>query len=275
MSENVVKGDNYRLYKGDCVQSMKEIEDHTIGAIITDPPYNTTRCDFETDIIKNIDDFWNEWDRIIIPYRAKVFTAAQPFSSRLVVSKLDQFKYEWVWEKTLCGGFMNAKARPLKIHELVLIFSDGKATSTDLPDRMLYNPQGVIHGKWIHRGKKRSDKDRKGHKLVCDAILNDYLAENTNYPRDIIIFPNGNNFSTHPTEKPVALMEYLIRTYSNMGDTVLDPFMGVGSTGVAAMNSGRKFIGMELDDEYFEVACKKLKDAEQNMKSKLFTEGAI
>ena len=238
-----------KLYNADCLEILKTLPDKSVDLILQDPPYNTTACKWEWDIITKIDEFWAEWKRVIKDNGAIVMTASQPFTSKLVMSNLKMFKYEWVWEKNTGAGFIHAKNRPLKRHENIIVFSNGSMGHKSLlgEKRLIYNPQGLIKEIKIGKngisgttiGKRPSNKDNN-------------VSEYKNYPTTILKI--NNDTGLHPTQKPVALMEYLIKTYTNEGDTVFDGFMGSGTTGVACKNLGREFIGIELYEKYFKIA---------------------
>lgn len=230
------KDDSIWLMKGDCLERMKEIESGSVDMVLTDPPYGTTACKWDS--IIPLEPMWEQLKRIIKPNGAIVMTAAQPFTSVLVMSNIKQFKYDWVWQKESGTGFLNAKKRPLPDHESVIVFCDGVPS---------YIPQ-------FTEGKpytcKQGETKSKNYGSQSGAT-----TENSGfrYPKTVQRF-NRDKGKIHPTQKPVALMEYLINTYTNEGDTVLDFTAGSGTTGVAARNLGRKFIGIEMDDHYFEVA---------------------
>lgn len=231
------------LMQGDCLERMKEIPDGSVDMILTDPPYGTTACKWDSVI--PLDDMWAELKRVIKPDGAIVMTAAQPFTSALIMSNVRNFKYCWAWDKVSPTGHLNAKKRPMKKLEDVVVFCMGSVP---------YNPQGL---KFNPRKKSRSSKS-EGSKCYGK-----HGAENISYfqgyPTERIEIKNENGL--HPTQKPVALMEYLIKTYTNEGETVLDFTMGSGTTGVACMNLDRDFIGIELDKDYFEIAEKRIHDA--------------
>lgn len=234
------------LIQGDCLEALKTLEDKSIDLILQDPPYNTTACKWEWDIMTKIDEFWAEWKRVIKDNGAIVMTASQPFTSKLVMSNLKMFKYEWVWEKEQGVNFQLAKKQPLKVHEDVCVFYESQPT---------YNPQGLIDCNIV-----KSNKGKGGSLGHCssEAKRGEYSQTKKGYPRTVQKF--GRNRGLHPTQKPVALMEYLIKTYTNEGDTVFDGFMGSGSTGVACKNLNRNFIGIELDPEYFKIAEKRINE---------------
>ena len=226
------KDDSIWLMKGDCLERMKEIESGSVDMVLADVPYGTTQCRWDSVI--PLEMMWEQLKRIIKPNGAIVMTAAQPFTSFLICSNTDMFKYCWVWKKSKPTGHLNAKKQPLRTYEDVVVFYDNQC---------IYNPQGV---KPIDKVVSRTNRGNYGE---CSKTTRQTA---TNYPRNIVEFPSVDG--VHQTQKPVALMEYLIKTYTNEGETVLDFTMGSGTAGVAARNLGRKFIGIEMDDHYFEVA---------------------
>lgn len=178
----------------------------------------------------------------------------EPFSSHLRLSNLNWFKYDWIWHKSKALGFTNAKNKPMNKHEIISVFSEGTCANKS-NRRMPYYPQGLVpYGKVVSGIKAcKADVKEGGHRFSRPGHKESFVQEFTNYPTQILDFPNEGK-TTHPTQKPVALLEYLIKTYTNEGETVLDSTMGSGSTGVAAKNTNRKFIGIELDDGYFDIA---------------------
>ena len=229
------------LMKGDCLDHMVEIPDGSVDLVLTDPPYGTTACKW--DAVIPFQPMWAQVRRVLKPNGAAVFTAAQPFSSALVMSNPDMFAYQWVWVKSKITGVLNAKKMPVRKHEQVLVFSNSVATRT-------YNAQGLLPKGSIT--KQGGNSDNYG-----DRPSAAYLQEFANWPRDVLEIPSEGK-TVHPTQKPVALMEYLIRTYTNPGETVLDFTMGSGTTGVACVNTDRRFIGIEKDDDYFEIAKRRI-----------------
>jgi site-specific DNA-methyltransferase (adenine-specific) len=221
------------LHLGDCLEVMKQIPDKSVDAIICDLPYGTTACKWDSVI--PFEPLWNQYKRIIKDNGAIVLTASQPFTTALIASNIKQFKYCWVWDKKLAGNPFLAKYQPLKRHEDICVFSNLKHK---------YNPQ-MVTGKLRKKGGGRS----KLFNVELTSSINDQY-----YPQSIIEFSNTNRNVDHPTQKPVALMEYLVNTYTNEGDTVLDNCMGSGTTGVACKNLNRHFIGIEQDANYFEIA---------------------
>lgn len=243
------------LYNGDCSDILKSIPDGSVDLILQDPPYNTTACKWEWDIMTKIDEFWGEWNRIIKPNGAIVMFGSEPFSSKLRLSNLKMYKYDWKWLKNRTVGFLNAKNAPLKKNEDVIVFSNGK-TANNNKNRMVYFPQGLREINKIKKSVSQGNETIVGNRPSRNK---DYVAKYDGYPNNILEF-NNENKQLHPTQKPVALMEYLIKTYTNEGETVFDGFMGSGSTGVACVNTNRNFIGIELDEKYFNIAKERIGD---------------
>ena len=235
----------FNLMQGDCLERMKEIPDGSIDMVLTDPPYGTTACKWDS--IIPLEPMWDQLKRIIKPNGAIVMTASQPFTSMLGASNINDLRYSWIWEKTAATGHLNAKRMPMKNAEDVLVFYKRQPT---------YNPQGLIDfNKVVRRGSNGSCYGDSGK---------ENLQKKTNYPRTIQKFKSASK-TVHPTQKPVALMEYLIRTYTNENETVLDFTMGSGSTGVACVNTNRNFIGIELDAGYFKIAQDRIKAAQDEI----------
>ena len=218
---------------------MKEIPDGSVDMILADPPYGTTACKWDSVI--PLEPMWEQLKRIIKPNGAIVMTASQPFTSMLVMSNLGMFKYELIWEKDKPSDFAVAKFKTMKYHETVLIFTNGRAT---------YNPQMVI-GKPNHSVGKGIR--RKNNESGANTATVSNKTDGLKHPKSVLKI-NRESKPIHPTQKPVALMEYLIKTYSNENETVLDFTMGSGTTGVACKNLNRKFIGIEKDETYFKIA---------------------
>ena len=230
---------------GDCLERMKEIPDGSVDMILTDPPYGTTYCKWDS--IIPLEPMWEQLNRIIKPSGAIVMTASQPFTTKLISSNIKMFKYCWVWEKSRFANQMLAKKQPLKIHEDLIVFCGGKTP---------YNPQGLIEcDKITKQGSKITANNGGGNRATS------YTQTHTNYPRTIQKFKSASK-AVHPTQKPVALMEYLIKTYTNESETVLDFTMGSGTTGVAAKNLKRNFIGIEMDENYFNIAQERINNAD-------------
>lgn len=234
----------HKLILGDCLEQMRNIPDQSIDLILTDPPYGTTACKWDSVI--PLQPMWEQLKRVVKPNGAIVMTAAQPFTSILVCSNLEMYKYNLVWRKTKICHFAQAPYRFMTEHEDICVFSFG-GTSKNAKNRMVYNPQGLEDCNKVCKGKSHSDH-RPSAKTQPD-----YVQTKTGYPKSILEFASD-TAKDHPTQKPVALMEYLIKTYTNEGETVLDFTMGSGTTGIAAANTGRDFIGIELDDKYYSGA---------------------
>ena len=232
------------LMQGDCLELLKDIPDGSVDMVLTDPPYGTTACKWDSVI--PFEPMWEQLNRIIKPNGAILLFGSEPFSSALRMSNIKNFKYDWIWEKEQGANFMLCKYQPYKVHEIISVFS--KATHN-------YFPQ-MTDGKPYVSGKGTSG-DITGNVPKVQT-----KNDGKRYPRSIQKFCTEKSKSKHPTQKPVALLEYLIRTYTNEGETVLDFTMGSGSTGVACVNTGRKFIGMELDPGYFEVAKRRIEGAQ-------------
>jgi site-specific DNA-methyltransferase (adenine-specific) len=247
----------YRLYQGDCLEVMKEIPDKSIDLILTDPPYGTTACKWDSVI--PFESMWKQLKRVTKKNGAIVLCAGQPFTSALVMSNMEMFKYCWVWHKSKALGFFNAKNKPMGTHEDITVFSFGDCANR-CKNRMQYNPQGLIEVNKKVSGIKRGEADKAGHNFGRPSHKKERTQKFTGYPTSVIYVSSESN-TTHPTQKPVALMEYFIRTYTNQGETVLDFTMGSGTTGVAARRLARYFIGIELDPGYFEIAKKRIEDA--------------
>lgn len=229
------------LMLGDCLERMKEIPDGSVDMVLTDPPYGTTACKWDSVIDLQL--MWEQLKRIIKPNGAIVMTASQPFTTVLASSNLNNFKYSWVWHKNRATNFPNAKRRPLTAHEDILVFIDGN---------LHYNPQKTKG----HEPTNSAVGASQGTIYNGDNIRNYKGGDTERFPRTVIDFKCERGY--HPTQKPVALMEYLIKTYTNEGETILDFTMGSGTTGVACKNLNRDFIGIEMDEGYFEVAKRRI-----------------
>lgn len=256
--------ENIKLIHGDCLVEMKNIPDKSIDMILCDLPYGTTACKWDT--IIDFKELWSQYKRIIKDDRAIVLFGSGSFTYKLVSSNEALYRYKWIWYKTKRGNFVNAKNRPMTAYEEIMVFSKA-ATANGSKNKMLYNPQGLIPKTTIRHdngsrfgtmaGKRPSHQDTT-------------ISEFTNYPCDVLEFASESS-PVHPTQKPVALIEYLIKTYSNEGDTILDNTMGSGSTMVACVNTNRKGIGIELDEKYFDIAKNRVKTAfEEKNKPNLF-----
>ena len=258
-----------QLLHGDCLELMRDIPAGSVDAIITDLPYGTTACHWDTVI--PFAPLWAEWKRVIKPRGAVVLFGSQPFTTMLIGSNLDWFKYCLIWEKSKASNFLNARNKPMPAHEDIIVFSNG-TTANGSNIRMTYNPQmkGGIPYKKLQKTDPRVGAWSAGNRTPYLNI--ESINNGERFPTSVLFFGNGNNFSDHPTQKPVALLEYLTRTYTNPGETVLDCTMGSGTTLVACVNTQRNGIGIELDAGYYAIAQRRI--AEAQMQPALFVEAA-
>jgi DNA modification methylase len=261
MNKDINIGDCQLMF-GDCLERMKEIGDKSIDMILCDLPYGTSACKWDSVI--PFDLLWKEYERIIRDNGAIVLFGSEPFSSLLRTSNLKLYKYDWKWEKPSGANFLNFKYQPSKVYEDIMVFSKG-ASSYSKNGNMVYNPIMEEGKPYIQIGNN--------HKLgpTIRSKIKSVVTENkgTRYPRAIQKFIHDKD-KLHPTQKPVALLEYLIKTYSNEGELILDNCMGSGSTGVACINTNRKFIGIELDEKYYDISCDRIKEAINEKKQQLF-----
>lgn len=235
-----------KIYNMDCLEGMKQIPDGSVDAIICDLPYGTTANKWDS--IIPLDKLWAQYKRIIKRGAPIVLFGAEPFSTMLRMSNIDWYKYDWIWRKSRPSNFMLAKHQPLRMHEVVSVFCNGSCT---------YNPQGLIECKLKNSSYSTGDKGNI-HSYYDGG---EYIQEQTNYPQTILEYGHDSD-SFHPTQKPVDLLRYLVRTYSNEGDTILDNCMGSGTTAVACIKEKRHFIGFELNKDYYDKACQRI-DAEK------------
>lgn len=231
-----------KLIHGDCLEEMKQIESKSIDMILCDLPYGITKCKW--DAIISFELLWQQYKRIIKDKGAIILTASQPFTSALVMSNPKMFRYEWIWQKNNASNFQNVKNQPLKFHESILIFSKSSPN---------YYPQGTIPCNIVNSNKGKAGK--LGH-MTSESKRDVYIQTTSNYPRSIVTF--SNNRGLHPTQKPLALCEYLIKTYTQEGDLILDNCFGSGTTLLAAKNLNRQFIGIEKEKSYYDVAMERL-----------------
>ena len=247
-----------RIINGDCLEVMKDIPNESIDMILCDLPYGIIDCEWDKTI--SIDELWNEYPRIISDVGSIVLFSSGKFTSHLIRSDLEMFKYKYVWIKNNTTNFVHAKNRPLSKHEDILVFSKAPMGHKSLlkEKRMVYNPQGLIERKQnIKSGKRRFGTyigNRPSHKK-------EFERTHTNYPTDVLMkYPEPSaNTKLHTSQKPVALCEFLIKTYTNENDIVLDNCIGSGTTAVACKKSNRKFIGIEIDSDYCDIANQRLK----------------
>lgn len=249
----------YTLYHGDCLEVMKQIPEHSIDLIICDPPYGTTSCSW--DVLIPFEELWKSFHYVIKPNCAMIIFGTEPFSSHLRMSNLKEFKYDLIWKKSKSGSAFTAKYRPICKHENIHIFSlGGKKT--------IYNPQMIVGTpyKRIHRPSK-DEKVNNHHIGFNHKEFVQSINDGFRYPCSVLEFPQKwrRQDTLHPTQKPVELLEYLIKTYSNEDMIVLDPTMGSGSTGIACLNTNRNFIGIEKDEKYFEIAKQRIENHKQQL----------
>ena len=246
------------LWQGDCLELMKNIPDSSVDLVLTDPPYGTTNCKWDSVI--PFEPMWEQLNRIIKPNGAICLFGSEPFSSALRMSNIKNFKYDWIWQKPRGTGHLNSTKQPLRDVENISVFYKKQCA---------YHPQyGDGKPYSALKGGKKSKVSKIGQ-TTYGTFMNgaEYRNDNSGfrYPKQVIKFGVVERGTVHPTQKPVALLEYLIRTYTNEGETVLDFTMGSGSTGVACVNTNRNFIGIELDEGYFEIAKKRIKENSSEM----------
>jgi site-specific DNA-methyltransferase (adenine-specific) len=251
------------LYKGDCLEVMKNIPDGSVDAIICDPPYGTTACKWDSVI--PFEPMWEQLNRIIKPNGAIVLFGSEPFSSALRMSNIKNYKYDWIWEKNVPTGTMLAKRQPMRKYESISVFYDKQC---------YYNRQMIKRSELEFKKTYRKNNSTKG---VSDHYESNKIRQSEERqwykpPVNILRYSTDKkrNGKGHPTQKPILLMEYLIKTYTNENETVLDFTMGSGSTGVACVNTKRQFIGIEQDDKYFEIAEQRIKDQQRKNEEELF-----
>lgn len=237
------------LMFGDCIDRMGEIRDKSIDMIFCDLPYGTTQCKWDS--IIPFGPLWEHYNRIIKDNGAIVLFSSQPFTTSLIMSNIKMYRYEWIWVKTLPVGHLNAKRMPMRAHENIEVF---------YKKQPVYNPQ-ITHGHKRRVVNTNYVREADGNSCYGREVRNTSYDSTDRYPTDVQTFRNANRKKIlHPTQKPVELCEYMIKTYTNPGDTVLDNCMGSGSIGVAAVRTGRKFIGIENDRKYFEIAKQRIKE---------------
>ena len=239
-----------KLYNADCFDIMPMIEDKSVDAIIADLPYGTTRCKWDS--VLDLKKLWFEYERIITDKGAMIFTASQPFTTILTASNIKHFKYSLVWVKTKATGHLDAKKKPMKKHEDILVFC-----KNGFPN---YYPQGLVNGEF----KTGRNVDMEGR--VYGQYKNHKVSTKGNYPKSVLEIPNpSGKGNPHPTAKPVDLIKWFIEQYSLEGEMILDNTMGSGTTGVACVNTNRQFIGIEKEKKYYDIAVKRIQDAGGNV----------
>ena len=236
---------NINLYQGDCLEVMKEIKDKSIDMILCDLPYGTTKCKW--DVVIPFDKLWEQYNRIIKDNGAILLFGSEPFSSKLRLSNKENYKYDWIWDKVKPNGHLVAKYRPMQRTENISVFGNGKLN---------YYPI------MVDRDKPKKSKEYSRTEIMGGISNSTEKIVNKKYPQNVLIYSNASQKNKlHPTQKPVELLEYLIKTYTNENDLVLDNCMGSGSTGVACKNLNRNFIGIELDENYFNIAKERIDKA--------------
>lgn len=232
------------IYHADCLEGMNWVDDGTVDLVLSDLPYGNTNCRWDTVI--PFEPLWAQYSRVLKPNGALVLMATQPFATDLINSQRRMFRYDLVWEKSMPVGFANSHRQPLRSHENILVFYRRQPT---------YNPQDLIK---LDTPVKIRDSHKTG-KGVYRALDKEYVKTHTHYPRSVLRFQlKGKRL--HPTQKPLELFEYLVRTYTNPGDLVMDNCMGSGTTAIACINSGRQFVGFEKDEQYFEITKSRIKE---------------
>lgn len=238
------------LIHGDCLDVMKSLPANSIDLVLTDPPYGTTACKW--DAVIDLPAMWECLQHVLAPGGAIVLTASQPFTTALISSNYKMFKYCWTWDKVKPSTGLHAKIMPLKVTEDIVVFGKGKVT---------YNPQMVAK-----KLRVEDKNDSNGETFGGAKVKRKHDNKGLGYPKNLLTLSNANQRDrVHPTQKPVSLMEYLIRTYTNDEQSVLDFSMGSGTTGVACVNTGRKFTGIELDARYFDIAKSRIESAENRV----------
>lgn len=241
----------HQLFHGDCLVHLASIANQSINLAICDLPYGTTTA-FEWDVTPDLAKLWAHLERVLVPFAPVIMFGSQPFTTDLINSKRDWFKYEWIWVKNRGTGFLHAGNKPLKLHENILVFSSGTTIHSDQSDRrMPYFPQG------LRPGKPRRDGGYRRTMACARQVMTRISSGITNFPVSVLCH-DAVQGTGHPTAKPIDLLEYLVKTYSRRGDMVLDPTMGIGSTGVAAVRCGCDFIGIEKNETYYVAASERL-----------------
>lgn len=245
------------LLQGDCLDLLRILPDNSIDLILTDPPYGTTQCKWDS--IIPFDEMWKELKRVRKDTTPIVLFGSEPFSSYLRMSNIKEFKYDWIWDKVRGTGFLNSKRQPLRYYEILSVF---------YKKQCLYNPQKT----YGHKRKVASLESKKKcniSEVYGDQSIKKGYDSTERYLRNIQVFSTDlQKTNLHPTQKPVSLLEYIIKTYTNENDVVLDFTMGSGSTGVAAANTNRRFVGIELDEEYFKIAKDRINENNSDIKKK-------
>ena len=251
-------GHGVTIFNNDCLKILPLLPDKSCDLIITDLPYQTTANSWDTLI--DFKELWAQYERIIKDDRAIVLFGSGSFTYKLISSNEDLYRYKWIWYKTKRGNFVNAKNRPMTAYEEIMVFSKA-ATANGSKNKMLYNPQGLIPKKTVRHDNGTRFGTMAGKRPSHQETT---ISEYTNYPCDVLEFASEPN-PVHSTQKPIPLIEYLIRTYSNEGDTVLDNCMGSGTAGCASVRANRNFIGIELDPKYYEIAKNRIANEQSQL----------
>lgn len=244
-----------KIIHGECIEQMTFLGDKSVDMILCDLPYGTTACKWDT--IIPFDKLWEQYERIIKDNGVIVLTATQPFTSALIMSNPKLFKYEWIWQKTHPKGHLNAKKQPMRAHESILVFYKKPCT---------YNPQKT-QGHTRKVAKTNYTKDNTVDSVYGNEIRNTFYDSTERYPLSVQVFANSDLTKVlHPTQKPLPMMEYLIKTYTNENELVLDNCIGSGTTGIACLNTNRRFIGIEQDEKYFNIALERISQHQSQQK---------
>ena len=241
-----------KIYNMDCLDGMKLIADKSIDMILCDLPYGTTQCKWDT--VMSFEILWRQYERIIKDNGAIVLFGTEPFSSYLRTSNMKLYKYDWKWVKSKVGNFLNSKNSPLKKYEDIIVFSRGTIANGS-KNMMQYYPQGLVEVNKTKNDSRKTDDSTIGKRPSRNG---EYQQKYTNYPNNILEFKSEEGL--HPTQKPVLLLKYLIRTYTNESETILDNCIGSGSTAIACIGTNRNYIGFELDKNYYDIAEKRILD---------------
>ena len=246
------------IYNMDCLEGMKLIPDGSVDAVITDPPYGTTSCAWDS--VVPFEPLWTQFRRIIKPDGVIVCFGTQPFTTALIASNMDDYRYNWIWVKDSPNGFLNANYAPLKMTEDICVFAPYTTVGSLSKHPIKYNPQGVREVNKMKRNNPNSTyRASQGYAVGKNKLnsANPYLQRFENYPTNILCFSRDSN-SIHPTQKPVALIRYLVLTYTDSGGVILDPFIGSGTTAIACIKEKRHFLGFELSKDYFDKAQQRI-----------------
>jgi site-specific DNA-methyltransferase (adenine-specific) len=239
-----------KVYKMEALELLKQLPDNSIDLVLTDPPYNMTALKWDKEI--DLEELWKEFKRVGKENCAFIFMASQPFTSILVTSNLSMFKHEWIWEKQKASNFLSMKYCPAKYHENIIVFCKGKPK---------YIPQKwYVEESQIDKRKTRNSHFVKGDSHVGNIIRTRYVDDGSRYPKSVIFFPKKTNGNKHPTQKPIKLMEYLVKTYTDEKDVVLDCFVGSGTTAVACKKLNRNFICSDINEDYVKIAESRLSE---------------